>query len=120
MLRLMNSAMMPQDGTYARRTVPSEEWAREFSRLSKREPWRSYVGYPQTAGIVGGLLGLDIPVCRDQTELEDGDTIFVAKLRYRVNPQEKGGRQHGASLDDYEFCIVEYDSSTTPPARDGA
>lgn len=104
MLKLMNSAMMPVPGTYiAKRITPDEA----KSILQKHERFESYIGYPDTAKYMARILGVDVPVNRLQTTLEDGDEVLVCRLKYRVqNPNAKGS--FTPSDDDYEWWYVQY------------
>lgn len=106
MIVLMNSAMMPVPGTYRARKATVEE-VREL--LQKHNfTFRSYVGYPDTAAYMTRTLGVEVPVCRDQTTLEAGDIMVVCKLKYRLqNPSSKG--TFVPSEEDYEWWIVEYE-----------
>ena len=115
MLHIMNSAMMPQDGEYTMRRIDAAEAKEMFVLHNKpgrttpgRPEWKSYIGYQQTAAILSALVGVKIPVSREQTIFENGDEALVIKLRYRVNPREKNGGVHGQTLADYEFCFVTY------------
>jgi hypothetical protein len=74
--------------------------------------WASYIGYPQAAEILSGLLGVEVPVSRSQTILENGDCALVMRLMYRVDHAEKKGRKHGTRIEDYEFYFVRF--STYP------
>lgn len=110
MIHIMNSNMMPKAGVYHSRQVELGEFVREFVvavRVHGME-WRSYVGYPQTAGILSEAFQIAIPVSREQKKLESGDTMFAVRLKYRVAPVEKGQPQHGSSVEDYEFFITSY------------
>lgn len=109
MLKIMNSAMMPVDGVYVRRKIDKAEFRRIFEKHSYN--YKSYIGYPNACKIASNLIGQNIALCRDETDIKTGDTILVLKLRYRVNPQEKSGpnaRKHGESIEDYDFFQVDY------------
>lgn len=106
MLRLMNSAMMPCDGNYSKKTITPQE-ARQIFRKN-RDNYKSYIGYPQTAQILSTMFGEQIEVSREETVLEDGDVLLVSRLKYRVNPAEKAGNTHGQKLEDYEFSEITY------------
>jgi len=105
MLRLMNSAMMPNDGIYTRRQISFDEFKEIFDRHSE---FISYIGYPQLARILSANLKTRVDVNLEQTELRDGDKILVAKLPYRVPRGEKGQGRHGGRLQDYEFFYITY------------
>lgn len=110
MLHLMNSAMMPTPGKYSLKKIAKEEFVAEFIEdcVEGNLPWKSSIGYPQLSALLSELLGTDVPLSRDQTQLSDDDIVLVAKLPYRVNPTEKGERQHGSKIEDYEFFLMKF------------
>lgn len=103
MLRLMNSAMMPEEGIYVCHRITKNEFKEIFH---SHKEWVSYIGYPQTADILSEMLGVNIPVSRAETILEDGDVLLVAKLNYRVSsPLAKG---QYVSEKDFSFLKIDY------------
>ncbi len=103
MLILMNSAMMPTDGDYRRRSISRSE----FAALLRAQPFRSFVGYPETAAVIEQIAGVKVPLSRDETTLGDGDVMLVAKLKYRVgDPGRKGTLRPTA--DDFEFLRIDF------------
>ena len=103
MMHLMNSAMMPIDGHYAKRTLTAQEFVQMF-----RGPWKSYIGYPDTANFLSELTGTKIPVSRAETNLESGDHMLVARLKYRAgNPATKKDVKKLAE-EDFEFSLIEF------------
>lgn len=103
----MNSAMMPQDGTYSRKEISAEEFKRLFLMA---EEIVSTIAYPETQEVVGKALGIYLPIDRKKslTRLEENTAIIlVVKLRYRI-PSERKGIRLGAQMEDYEFCLVNY------------
>lgn len=108
---LMNSAMMPQSGSYIRRDISAVEFRRIFLRAKEIV---STVAYPQIQEVVGKALGLEIPIDRSKkmTVLDEQSTILVVKLQYRV-PSAMKGRSDlgiGQSFEDYEYCLIQYSS----------
>lgn len=107
MIKLMNSAMMPQEGIYKAQKI-TEEQARDIFEIFATSGWVSYVGYEQTAKYMSEVLGVDVPVQRTEAKLDKHDLILVCKLKYRVkNPKDKGKE---VSKDDFEWWLVEYHS----------
>lgn len=89
--RLLNSAMMPAFGRYDYAELSPEAFANEVWAAYHSERLISYIGYQQTADLISQLAGMPIAVSREQTELEDGDVLLIARLRYRVaDPKTKG------------------------------
>lgn len=117
-IKLLNSAVMPNDGFYVKQTVTAEKFAWKFKRLvnavkavySEKICYESYIGYPETAKILENLLGVSVPVSRVETTLQDGDVLFIARLTYRVNPIEKA-QQRATKIEDYEYSWVFYAST---------
>jgi hypothetical protein len=103
MKKLLNSAMMPNlDCVYDCRSCGPYE----FARYLQAGPFESYIGYPETARILEELSGVKIPISRAQTTVEPGDTLLIARLKYRLgNPADKGKTTH--TLDDFEFAVCE-------------
>jgi hypothetical protein len=101
MIRLMNSAMMPAEGTYTLRRLEPIIWACRLRAADEQGQLRSYIGYQQTADYIRDLSGIEIPVSREQTTLVDGDELLIVKLAYRVaDPALKG---QGVDAQSFEF-----------------
>ena len=105
MIKLMNSAMMPQPGTYELVPLAREQFV---GILRDNGQCDSYVGYPQTAEFVERISGVKVEVSRRSTVFTDGERVLVVKLAYR--PQDANTK--GAPVDeaDYEFYLVRYSS----------
>lgn len=107
MIKLLNSAMMPQEGIYKAQKITPEQARRVFEHFSK-SGWVSYVGYPQTAEYMSKVLGVEVPVNRAQATLDNDDIILVCKLKYRLsNPADKGAE---VPENAFEWWVVEYHS----------
>lgn len=108
MIYLMNSAVMPAGcyGTY-RYTATTVEELRELLH-GVYGPWQSRIGYPQTADIIGRWAGRRPTVDRTITELEDGDEMFIVRLRYRVPDPATKGAPVSNDPADWELAWVEY------------
>lgn len=89
---LMNSAMMPETGTYECKYVDMDSWIKAFHKLySKTKTFVSTIGYPQTATHLSDILKIDVPENRINTDLKSGDIMFVCRLAQRqVDPSTKG------------------------------
>ena len=103
MIKLMNSAMMPQPGKYELVRLSRDQFVGILRDSGQVD---SYVGYPQTAEFVERISGVSVAVSRRQTTLEDGDRVLVIRLAYR--PQDATIK--GAPVDeaDYEFFMFRY------------
>lgn len=106
MIKLMNSAVMPQEGIYLSKKV-NEEFVKMYFQKHKDEGWESYVGYPQNIPYMSKVLGVDIPINRGETKLEHGDVMIVCKLRYRIqDPTQKVNTE--PKDEDFEWYIITY------------
>lgn len=106
MIKLMNSAVMPQEGIYLARKV-NEAVVRMYFQKHKDEGWESYVGYPQNIPYMSSVLGEEIPVNRSETKLEHNDVMIVCKLKYRIaDPKEKINTE--PQPEDFEWYIITY------------
>ena len=71
------------------------------------QPIESYVGYPETASYMAKILGVGVPVNREQAVLEDGDVVLVCKLAHRVQDPTTKGK---FTPDQYEWWVVYYNT----------
>lgn len=107
MIRLLNSAVMPRAGVYSARVIDRDEFAVRLRLAVDCGELRSYIGYEETARFVERVAGVAIHVSREPTSLDDGDTMLVARVRYRVDPRRKGAPL-ALSDGDFEFLLVEF------------
>ena len=102
---LMNSAMMPTDGYYFVKQVPKDEFVKLWKSL--KEDFISSVGYEDNAIYLTELLGEHIPMNRQETSFEEGDILFILKLKYRLrNPRIKG--RFTPRETDYMYQVGKY------------
>lgn len=52
----------------------------EVSRACRDVPWTSIVGHADTAAIISGQLGFEVPHNRININLQPGDTLYVGQL----------------------------------------
>jgi Domain of unknown function (DUF1874) len=103
MIKLMNSAMMPQPGKYELVPLTREQFV---GILRDSGECDSYVGYEQTAHFVERISGVKVEVARRQTVFEDGERALVVKLAYRLPDANSKGAPVNES--DYEFYMIRY------------
>jgi len=104
---LLNSAMMPSQGTYHLRELTRDEWVETIQTAAQEESIQSYIGYPDTAKHVQEITGLPIEVNRAEVTLGKAATLFIVKLKYRVtDPAQKG--QFAPSDADYVYYVAQY------------
>jgi len=106
MLRLMNSAMMPDEGTYKCHRIGKVA----FINMLNSTEFESYIGYESTANMIKQMgCFKKINISREQTIVQDGDVLLIIKLKYRVgNPNDK--RHLEPSEDDFEFFVIQYNT----------
>lgn len=105
-IHLLNSAMMPQPGSYSLVTVNADAWRIAFEAAREQgADFKSYIGYPQTAAHISAVLGVAVEVSREQTSLETGDMLFICRLPYRpADPATKGQ----AVVEEFEYSMATY------------
>ena len=112
-IALMNSAMMPCAGFgyFLRKVETSDAFHRLFAELvDAGASWASYIGYESTAAFLSSVLGVQVPVSREETKVVDGDILLICKLRYRpAQPGMKASQAAQAALaeSDFEFYLCE-------------
>ena len=107
-VHLLNTAVMPQAGTYSLRKYEEDTWKAELkAAINDGVDFQQYIGYPSTLTYVEHLIGKSLGEANwDKTELKDGDFIFVIRLDYRVLPYEK--KEDDPDIRDFEFFIGRY------------
>ena len=109
MILLINSAVMPNEGVYTLKRISADTFKNNLQEASTTDDFKSYIGYPETAGLIEQITGVAVDVSREQATLTPGDTMLIVKLRQRVaNPADKETLQ--LSIDDIEF----YQCNWTP------
>lgn len=106
MIRLLNSAVMPAPGTYTLEAVEFWAFIRELQLAREGGELMSYLGYPQNAELLAGACGFPIPLSRESTEVEEGDTLLIMRLRYRVQDPTRKGQP--VAPEDFEYFRCEY------------
>lgn len=97
-MKLMNSAMMPQEGKYTLLPMTKEAFA-DIVRAAHKNI-KSYISYPQNIDIIESLTGVRFELSREETVLEDEDIMLIMKLKYRVAMSTKG---QAVNPDDFEY-----------------
>lgn len=106
MIKLTNSAIMPQPGTYRAKQISKDEFVSLVKLASANGTLESFIGYPQNVELIQKWTGVAVALNRAETRLNDGDVMLVMKLRYRVADPSTKGAQVGE--DDFEFYYVTY------------
>ena len=50
-------------------------------------------------------IGISVDLCRDETIINSGDRLLIMRLKYRVNPADKGKI---VNEDDFEFFFANF------------
>lgn len=98
-LAILNTAIMTTDGTYTIRTVTLGT-AREL--VATANGLDSAVGHPSTAEILTELLGVSVPVNRQQYAQQVGQLALVFKLDGRPKEGTELGK---AQLEEIGFTL---------------
>ena len=80
--------------------------ARHISYADVPKDAVSAIGHPDTARVVSGILGFEVPANRVNVELEEGDVLYVAQ--YKGPRLEEGATKlpEGATLEFFEVTIA--------------
>lgn len=96
---------MPEPGVYIMQEISKENFIVILMDAYQNGVLESYIGYPQNIELLKEWTGLDIPLSRKTTKVDDGDILLIMKLTYRVKPKEKG---YEVSEDDFVFYYANY------------
>ena len=112
-IHLLNAAVMPQEGHYELQAISSAQFAESVRAAYLDGNLRHYIGYQSTLNLIADLCRIDLgEINVGQTELDDGDIFYVARLRRRVSPLAKRveTRGHAAELEisDFDFFCGKY------------
>lgn len=103
MVRLLNSSMMPKAGIYSMESITVAQFCDILVDAYENQKLDSYIGYQQNADLIEKLTGIRPAINRNNTILENGDTILIMKLGYRAN--NKRGQ---VDENDFEFFEASY------------
>jgi len=96
---VINSAVISNPGMYTYRLIDADE-ARAWLA---RGPVVSRVGYTATARYIRRVLGADLALSREPTDMHSGDEALVIRLKYRmIDPRSKAVDSPG---DDEDFQL---------------
>lgn len=111
MVLLLNSAVMPTEGTYTLKRISEATFRKILQEAAAADNLQSYIGYPETANLIEENTGIEIEVSREQAELAEGDVMLIVKLRHRIqNLSDIGTYQ--PSLEDLDFFICHWQPLT--------
>lgn len=95
MVRLQNSAVMPQSGlNYTYRRITEIEFIGYVTQAYAEGHLKSHLGYQHNVRHLQALTGIRYDVCRTPSTCDAGDTILIMNLPFRfANPALKGDYQ---------------------------
>jgi len=79
-------------------------WGDVVERLQDGTEWKSVVGHADTATILGGILGMDVPPNRVSIKLAPGDSLVVGQYIGPRLPEGAKELPEGAKI---EWWLVE-------------
>lgn len=100
---VLNSANMPSDGKYNKKTISKNQF---IEIIKSAEKIKSGIGYNSVSELIKDLTDIDINVNREAVFASDESIIVGLTLGYRLNPENKGHTTPTA--DDYIYFIAEY------------
>ncbi|MCS7215989.1 MAG: YddF family protein [Candidatus Micrarchaeota archaeon] len=106
-VKLLNSAMMPNEGIYVLKRITKEQFCKELIEAYQQNRLESYIGYQDNIDLIAKWTGVIIPFSRETASTEDGDVLLIMKLKKRMgDPSMKGKLMF--SDEDFEFFKAEY------------
>lgn len=112
-IHLLNAAVMPQEGYYQLQAISPAQFAQDVKRAYTDGNLCHYIGYQPTLNLIADLCNIDLgEINVDQTEMQDGDIFYVARLRRRVSPMAKRVQTRGQAatleISDFNFFRGRY------------
>ena len=107
-IHLLNAAVMPHEGCYQLEELSPVQFGQEVAAAHASGNFRHYVGYEPTLALINNLCGIDLgEINVEQTEFDEGDIFYVARLRRRVSPSSKRVHTHhqGNRLEISDFAF---------------
>lgn len=106
-VHLLNAAVMPHAGVYQLNQISLSEFKAAIIDAYQNGVLKHYIGYQTTLDLVELWIGIDLgSVNVNQTEMADGDTFLVLRLRRRVAPAAKvrtRGEHAQLDIEDFDF-----------------
>ena len=85
-VHLLNAAVMPTAGVYHLQDITPDEFKAGVIAAHQAGVLKHYIGYDTTLDLVRWWIGINLGSTNvDQTEMVDGETFLVLRLRRRVS-----------------------------------
>jgi hypothetical protein len=113
-VHLLNSAVMPVEGTYRSKKIPVDIFKSILAQAYENGQLLNYIGYETNIKLIAEWCDIRLPLSRDEVQLKDGDILLVMKLKYRlkdVKMKTDSAYQKQLSENDFEFFVVEYEKT---------
>jgi len=107
MIHLTNSAVMTRPGTYKCLEITSDHFYDVIQTAYHENALKTYIGYTQNRDLIRRNTGLDFPLNREETHLEDGDVILAMVLNYRTD----GIKGREVDPEDFRFFYITFTES---------
>lgn len=104
-VHIMNSATMPRAGKYELVEISESDFMAGVAQAVAAGTAVSSIGYPQNIQYIRAKAGVNLPMSRNTTRIEPGDTMLIMKLKYRMDSQ-KGSQ---VNEQDFEFYTCTYE-----------
>ena len=102
-ITIVNSAIMPMDGNYLKRTISKNQF---IDIINNAKIVESSIGYDSVAELINNLTNKTVSVNRDVTIIKKGFNLVGLNLDYRLNPDDKGRLE--PTEDDYVYYVAYY------------
>lgn len=102
---IMNAANMPRPGKYELVEISEAAFMSGVSQAVANGTAVSSIGYPQNIQYIRKKSGVNLPMSRNATKLQQGDLMLIMKLKYRVDGLPKG---KDVSEEDFEYYQCTY------------
>lgn len=96
---------MPKEGTYNLTRCDFDIFKIILKDCFSKNDLKSYIGYQQNVDFIKEKIGISVDLCRDETIINSGDRLLIMRLKYRVNPADKGKI---VNEDDFEFFFANF------------
>ena len=106
-VHLLNAAVMPHAGIYHLESITPEEFEQAVITAITAGNLKHYIGYETTLDLIEGWIGINLGgINVQQTEMADGETFLILRLRRRVSPSAKvrtRGEHARLEIEDFDF-----------------
>ena len=95
---------MTRPGVYNCREITADYFYNVIQTAYHEGVLKTYIGYTQNRDLIQRNTGLNFPLSRAETILEDGDIILAMVLKYRTD----GIKGQDVDPDDFQFFYITF------------